>query len=73
MLVRVRVTPEARAESISAPLPGRFEVRVRAKAEGNAANMRVRTLIARHFRVPEKQVRIVSGHHSPNKVLEVLE
>lgn len=52
--------------------PGRFEVEVKEKAAKNAANKRVVALIARHLRVPEKTLHMVSGHHHPNKTLLVL-
>ena len=71
MLIRVRVKAGARRERFAEMAPGKFEIDVKEKAEANAANARVRTLIARHFRVSEKSVRIESGHQRPNKTLRV--
>ena len=50
----------------------RFDVSVKEKAERNQANARVIALIAAHFKVPVKQVRIVSGHHAPSKILSII-
>ena len=48
-----------------------FKVSVREKALNNAANRRVVELIAMHFKVPAKSVRIIRGHHTLSKVLSV--
>lgn len=72
MLVRVSVTPDARREKCIFA-DNSFVMSVREPAEGNAANMRVRQLVALHYHIPVQRVRIKSGHHSPRKVLEVQE
>ena len=71
MLIRVRVKTEARRERFAETAPGKFEADVKEKAERNAANVRVMALLARHFRIPEKSVQFVSGHHRPNKTFRV--
>ena len=48
-----------------------FEISVREAAERNLANGRVLELVARHFKLPVGKVRIISGHHSPSKILSV--
>lgn len=48
-----------------------FEVSVRELAERNLANRRIIELVARHFKLPVGKVRIISGHHSPSKILNV--
>ena len=72
MRVRVRVTAGARKETFVKKGSSMFEVSVKEKAKENAANGRVRTLFARHFGVPIKSVRILSGHHGKNKLLGVV-
>jgi len=73
MYVRVKVKAGARKERFIEMVPGKFEIDVKEKAEMNAANERIQTLVARHFSVPVKAVRIISGHHRPNKTLDVIE
>lgn len=71
MYVRVRVTTKAKKEAVTPEGSDRLRICVRERAERNAANVRVITLVARHFQVPEESVRLVRGHHRPSKLLEV--
>ncbi len=50
-----------------------FSVSVKEPALQNRANTRVRELIAGYFCIPLKQVRVISGHHSPSKILSIPE
>jgi len=50
-----------------------FLVAVKEPAEQNLANKRVIEIIATHFCVLPKQIRIISGHHSPGKILSIPE
>lgn len=72
MLVSVRVRAGARKESVEKTGDNRYRIAVREEAEGNRANDRVRTLIALEYAVPTTRVRIVKGHHSPGKVMEIV-
>jgi uncharacterized protein YggU (UPF0235/DUF167 family) len=72
VLVRVKVEAGARKETFEESAPGTFAISVKERAERNAANTRVRAIIARHFRVPLKMVRILTGHQGKNKTLQVL-
>lgn len=58
-------------ESIDRISEDSFFVRVKEKAEQNLANRRVLEIIAEYFKVTAKQVRIISGHHSPGKILSI--
>ena len=71
MYVKVRATAGAKHESFVAESPTHFSITVREKAERNAANTRIRELIAGHFGLPVGKVRIVNGHQSPSKLLSV--
>ncbi len=71
MYIKVKVFPDQKKESFVEIGDLRFEARVRAPAERNLANREVMGLVARHFGVPMGKVRIVSGHHSPSKILAV--
>ena len=71
MQISVKVLAGAKKEEIE-PLPNnRFKVAVKAKAERGAANKRVLELVAAHFKVSAKKVRIIKGHKTPSKILEV--
>ena len=69
----MRVVPDAKKESLVESMPSVFEISVREKPERNAANMRVRELIARQFGVSVKSVSIRTGHRSSNKMLKVVQ
>ena len=71
MHVKVRVRANARREVFEKVSETSFKVSVRDKALENAANRRVVELIAAHFKVPVKAVRIVRGHHLLSKTLSV--
>lgn len=59
--IRIKVQAGARKETFAQISENVFEIHVREKAERNEANERVRALIARHFKVSMKNVRILSG------------
>ena len=71
-LIHARVSPAAKKESLIEKPLDIFEIRVRETAERNAANNRVRELIAQHFGVSVRAVSIRAGHHSSNKMLRVI-
>jgi uncharacterized protein YggU (UPF0235/DUF167 family) len=71
MYIRVRVAAGAKKESFEANSGDSFLVSVKEPAEGNHANRRVLEIIALHFGINAKQIRIISGHHSPGKILSI--
>ena len=71
MLVKVRVATDAKKESLEQTAKGGFTISVKEPAERNLANRRVIELVAQHYYVPAKAVRLVSGHHSPSKTLSL--
>lgn len=71
MYLRVSVAPGARRELVKEGKDGMLLISVREPAEGNRANMRVREIVALRFMVPTSCVRILSGHHSPVKLLTI--
>ncbi|MFQ5541113.1 MAG: DUF167 domain-containing protein [Candidatus Paceibacteria bacterium] len=71
MYIKVAVTPAAKRERFAAAGENTFTAAVREPAKQNLANRRVVQLVAEHFSVSPRAVRIVSGHHSPRKVLAV--
>jgi uncharacterized protein YggU (UPF0235/DUF167 family) len=69
--VRVRVKAGSKRESLKELEDNLFEIEVREKAERNLANNRVREMIAERLKVPVGKIRILTGHHSPGKILIV--
>ncbi len=71
MTVYVRVTVNAKKETVTVVTENKLAISVKVKAQHNEANERIVVLVARHFKVEEKNVRIVRGHKSASKVLMV--
>ena len=71
MYIKVRVTAGSKRERVEEKSPDHLEISVKEPAEQNLANRRVIALVALRFKVPAGKVRIVSGHHSPGKILSL--
>jgi uncharacterized protein YggU (UPF0235/DUF167 family) len=71
MYVKVRVIAGAKKEKFEKVSDTHFKISVKEKAEQNLANRRVMELIASHFHVLAKQIRLISGHRSPSKILSI--
>ena len=69
--IHVKVTAGAGKEKWKEKSSDHFEISVHEKAERNMANIRVLTLVAKHFKVPVNHVRIVNGHRHPSKLLVI--
>lgn len=67
----VRVTTGAKKEKVEELKNGRLKVYVKAKPKQGAANARVIELVAAYYKVPATRVRIVRGHKTPSKILEI--
>ena len=67
----VRVIPRARAAAVEALPDGSLRVRVPEPAQGGRANAAVIALLAEHFNVSKRSVRIVRGATHRQKVLEI--
>ncbi len=71
MYVRATVYPGAKKANVTVVGEHRLEIMVREPAEQNLANMKVQELVAEHYGVTARQVRILSGHHSQRKILSI--
>ncbi len=70
-LLKVKVVPGASRDAVVGPLGDALKVRVAAPPEGGKANQAVIRLLAAHFGVSPKQVRIVAGRTSALKTVEI--
>tara|TARA_Y100001935_G_C17206634_1_gene457907 strand:+ start:245 stop:469 length:225 start_codon:yes stop_codon:yes gene_type:complete len=71
MYIKVRVITKSKEESVKEIRENRLEIRVKEKAERNMANKRICSLIAERYSILPKEVKIVSGHHHPTKLLSI--
>lgn len=70
MKVRVQVKPQRRLNSVQATDDG-LMVELRAVPEDGKANAALVCVLADHFNVKKSQVRIISGHTSRIKLVEI--
>lgn len=71
MYLKLKVIPNSKKETFTKISDDHFEIRVTEPAEQNRANTRVLALLRAHFGGQAKAMRIVSGHHSPSKIISV--
>lgn len=69
--LRVRVSAGARRSEVVGRLGDAWKLRVRSAPERGRANDEVTTLLAHTLGLPVRDVRIVSGHTSREKVVEI--
>lgn len=71
MYVKVRATTGAKRETVRVVAADTLAISVKEKAERNLANARITDLVAAHYGVPAKKVRMIKGHHSPSKTFAI--
>lgn len=71
MYIKVKVVAGAKKEVFEKKSPDLFHLAVKEEAKNNKANNRLRQLLADYFKIPIGALRIISGHHSPSKILSV--
>jgi len=71
MFIKVKVKTNAKKEIIEQKNKDTYNVSVKEPAERNLANKRVCIIVASFLDVSLKNVRIVSGHQSPSKILSI--
>ena len=71
MIVSVRVQPRASKDEIAGAMGGALKIRLRAPAVEDRANEALCEYLADLLKTPKAAVRILSGHHSRSKRVEV--
>ena len=71
MYIKIKVNTETKNEKMVKKTDTSYEVSVKEKPERNMANKKVVELVAKQFKLSPHKVRIVSGHHSPSKILSL--
>jgi uncharacterized protein YggU (UPF0235/DUF167 family) len=71
MYIKVVVNANSKKENLIKKNDDHFEIWVREKAENNIANKKVIEILAKHFDISSKNIRIINGHHHPHKLLVV--
>jgi len=71
VIVSVRVQPRASKDEIAGAMGGALKLRLRAPAVEDRANEALCEYLAELLKTPKAAVRILSGHHSRSKRVEV--
>jgi len=71
MYIKVEVNANSKKENFIQKNEDHFEIWVKEKAENNMANKKVIEILAKHFSILSKNIRIINGHHHPHKLLVV--
>jgi uncharacterized protein YggU (UPF0235/DUF167 family) len=69
MYIKIRVIAGSKIEKFEKLKDDEFRIWVKLLAENNAANNRVLEIVRGMY--PNKSVRIISGHHSPSKIISI--
>lgn len=70
--VSIKAVPGARRDEIAGMVGGRLKVRVSAPAEGGRANTAICAVVATAVGVRARDVRVISGQSSREKVVEIV-
>src|SRR5437762_2342277 len=71
VIISVRLQPRASKNEIAGVMDGALKVRLRAPALEDRANEALCAYLAELLKTPKAAVRILSGHHSRSKRVEV--
>ncbi|MFA6252015.1 MAG: DUF167 domain-containing protein [Candidatus Paceibacterota bacterium] len=71
MLIKVKVIPSSKKESVIAKKQDSFEVCVREDPVRGAASLRAIEIIADFFNIKAEKVRLVKGFKQRNKIFEI--
>ena len=69
MYLKIKVIPDSKVERVEKEKDDSWRIWVRLPAEHNLANNRVLELLRNEF--PKTAIRIISGHHSPSKIISI--
>lgn len=69
MYIKIKVIPSSKKEKVEQLKDDEYRMWIQEPAENNLANSRVITICRGLF--PNTAIRIISGHHSPSKILSI--
>lgn len=71
MYVKVKVQASSKKEEVTQKSKDTYIIKVKEPAERNLANKRVIEIMANLLNLSTKNIKIISGHQSPSKILSI--
>jgi len=72
MLIKVRVTPNAKKANVTKINETELDVKVDEEAVDGRANKRLMEILSIHFNVPKSRIRVIRGAKSRDKIVDVI-
>ncbi len=69
MYIKVKITPHSKKEVVTRVGNDLYHISLKEKPEMNRANDRLLEIMRNIY--PERSIRIISGHHSPSKIISI--
>lgn len=71
MKIKLKVKPNSREQKVEVLPDGSFKIQVKSIADKGKANEEIVKILAKYFDVSRANIRIILGHGSPNKLVEI--
>ncbi|MEA2006545.1 MAG: DUF167 domain-containing protein [Patescibacteria group bacterium] len=71
MRIYIKVTPNASSRDLEEIAPSQFKVRVCASPEKGKANDELVKILSKYFKVAKRQIEIVGGKTSKEKIVDI--
>ena len=72
MLIHIKIKPNSNKDEVVKKNDASYVVFVREEAKENKANYAMLLLLAEYLNVPVSILRIITGHHTPSKIVAVV-
>ena len=71
MIIKVKIHPNSKENKIITQSDSFLELKIKAPAIENKANKELIDFLSEHFNVNKSSIRIKSGEHSKNKLIDI--
>ena len=72
MFLKIKLHPKSKKQKIEEIGKNKYEIWTKSKAEENKANYEMIDILSEYLSIDKKRFRIISGHHRPSKMIEIL-
>lgn len=70
-ILHLAIIPNSKKNTVTKISDDKYEVHLKAKPEHNQANQLLIQALAEYFAIPTTQIKILTGHHSSHKRVEI--